>query len=200
MTVFGKNSLIKLGCCCSYILCALLIFFAYAKTAGAQENKEVGRQMGVKGFLDEDGDGFNDLLPDQDGDGVPDALDPDFKGRNADSAYMHQHMYDGPDSGQMMHNMNGWSHGEPGMYGPGDSTGHGGMCPGDSMGGHHGGMDGGGMNPDTSGMGGGGHGPGPGKSGGNVSVKDESVPLEKTAIFERETPKVETGTQQKSNR
>ncbi len=33
----------------------------------------------VCSFIDEDGDGFNDLAPDQDGDGIPDRLDPDTK-------------------------------------------------------------------------------------------------------------------------
>jgi hypothetical protein len=29
-------------------------------------------------FVDEDGDGFNDLAPDADGDGIPNDLDPDY--------------------------------------------------------------------------------------------------------------------------
>ncbi len=29
-------------------------------------------------FVDEDGDGFNDLAPDADGDGIPNGLDPDY--------------------------------------------------------------------------------------------------------------------------
>jgi len=106
---------------------------------------------GAGGFLDEDGDGFNDLLPDTDGDGIPDALDPDAKGHKADSIYMHernerqyqntwQHMnqYD-----------NQMEHGEPGMFGPGDSTMHGGMHDDGGGGGHRGG--GGGMGPDGGG-------------------------------------------------
>ena len=33
---------------------------------------------GVCGFVDEDGDGFNDLAPDADGDGIPNGQDPDY--------------------------------------------------------------------------------------------------------------------------
>jgi len=174
------------------ILGGLILVFSYALPdfSRAQEEKQPDREIGVRGFLDEDGDGFNDLMPDHDGDGVPDALDPDFRGHRPDSAFMHQHRYGDPDSGQTMRYMMGdrfmymGQHGEPGMFGPGDSTGHGGMC-GDSMGwgGHHGGMDPGdttghgGMDPDSMG-GGGHHHPGPGKIGdevkpGDVPIKDE---------------------------
>lgn len=37
------------------------------------EKKKVG------GFVDEDGDGYNDNAPDHDGDGIPNGLDPDYK-------------------------------------------------------------------------------------------------------------------------
>ena len=33
----------------------------------------------VTGFIDEDGDGYNDNAPDHDGDGIPNGLDPDYK-------------------------------------------------------------------------------------------------------------------------
>lgn len=33
---------------------------------------------GVGEFIDEDGDGFNDLAPDADGDGIPNGLDEDY--------------------------------------------------------------------------------------------------------------------------
>jgi len=33
-----------------------------------------------KGFVDSDGDGFNDNAPDHDGDGIPNGLDPDYTG------------------------------------------------------------------------------------------------------------------------
>ena len=37
-----------------------------------------GHGDGVRGFVDENGDGFNDLAPDHDGDGIPNGQDPDF--------------------------------------------------------------------------------------------------------------------------
>ena len=37
-----------------------------------------GNGNGVCEFIDEDGDGFNDLAPDDDGDGIPNRLDPDY--------------------------------------------------------------------------------------------------------------------------
>ena len=37
-----------------------------------------GQGNGVCQFIDEDGDGFNDLAPDHDGDGIPNGLDPDY--------------------------------------------------------------------------------------------------------------------------
>ncbi len=37
-----------------------------------------GNGNGVCGFVDENGDGFNDLAPDADGDGIPNGLDPDY--------------------------------------------------------------------------------------------------------------------------
>ena len=154
----------------SLAMVLLSIFFFQPAFVPSYAQDTPGR--GVGGFLDEDGDGFNDLMPDSDGDGVPDAIDPDFRGHRADSSFMHQHMYGHGDSSGMMYRMMGDEfghmemHGEPGMYGPGDSTMHG--MHGDSSG-HHGGggMGGdGGMDPDSGGMGGGGGmGPAPGKIG-----------------------------------
>ena len=46
------------------------------KTQTKEQNKVHG-----SGFVDADGDGFNDNAPDHDGDGIPNGLDPDYKGK-----------------------------------------------------------------------------------------------------------------------
>ena len=43
-------------------------------------NKSV-MQHGGRGFVDKDGDGYNDNAPDHDGDGIPNGLDPDYQGQ-----------------------------------------------------------------------------------------------------------------------
>jgi hypothetical protein len=37
-------------------------------------------QKGAHGFIDENGDGFNDNAPDADGDGIPNGMDEDYQG------------------------------------------------------------------------------------------------------------------------
>jgi hypothetical protein len=145
-------------------------------SAEAKDKKAPSHEIGVNGFLDEDGDGFNDLLPDSDGDGVPDALDPDFRGHRGDSAGNHQQCPPVlPDSGGPMHDSHRGEigpHGEPGMFGPGDTTGHRGIHDGDGSGGHggHGGHGPrGDLNPDDS-LGGGGHGLNPPDSSGHHKI------------------------------
>ncbi len=49
-----------------------------AAVAMAQTDPGNGNGNGVCGFVDENGDGFNDLAPDADGDGIPNGLDPDY--------------------------------------------------------------------------------------------------------------------------
>ncbi len=36
--------------------------------------------QGAMGFIDENGDGYNDNAPDADGDGIPNGMDPDYTG------------------------------------------------------------------------------------------------------------------------
>jgi hypothetical protein len=68
-------------------LTALVLVMGLAATAAlAQDDGEVtepvetepGSGHGICQFVDEDGDGFNDLAPDADGDGIPNGLDPDY--------------------------------------------------------------------------------------------------------------------------
>lgn len=49
-----------------------------AVSALAQGGFGPGEGTGVCQFIDEDGDGFNDLAPDADGDGIPNGLDEDY--------------------------------------------------------------------------------------------------------------------------
>ncbi|MGD9546249.1 MAG: hypothetical protein AB7V45_01755 [Candidatus Krumholzibacteriia bacterium] len=58
------------------ILLSLLLVGILAGGALAQSGP--GSGDGVCNFIDEDGDGFNDLAPDADGDGIPNGLDPDY--------------------------------------------------------------------------------------------------------------------------
>jgi len=126
-------------------------------------------------FIDENGDGFNDLAPDDDGDGIPNGMDPDwqppadgrgrqlhggpygyglmaaescFGGQVADGEQwqrMMQHMGDGDHDGMMGMGMG--SGGGLMGFGPGTGTGDhaGGGEPGTGWMEHRGGMGGGGM-------------------------------------------------------
>jgi hypothetical protein len=59
---------------------SLVVLLGIALTASAQGFGEATEQgNGVCQFVDEDGDGFNDLAPDADGDGIPNGLDPDYE-------------------------------------------------------------------------------------------------------------------------
>ena len=44
-----------------------------------EKQQEKNRFQHGKGFVDKNGDGFNDNAPDDDGDGIPNGLDPDFR-------------------------------------------------------------------------------------------------------------------------
>ena len=107
-------------------------------------------------FIDEDGDGFNDLAPDADGDGIPNGQDPDYVKPEDGSGSQMKHQYgklgevDGmaqgfghayakmnAHKGEGMGQGSGLSH----AYGPGDGTGTGvgpadgtGFGPGDGTG------------------------------------------------------------------
>ncbi len=92
----------------------------------------LGQGNGVCQFIDEDGDGFNDLAPDADGDGIPNGLDDDYvRPRDADgksmddasgSLFQYKNMF-GKLADVMGHFAlkSGSENGH--MYGPGDCTG-----------------------------------------------------------------------------
>ena len=115
---------------------ALLITFL-AVGANAQDfGPGSGNGEGVCRFIDEDGDGFNDLAPDSDGDGIPNGLDPDYvkpeDGTGLMNRWAHRYgelfrRYFGEDAVASMNGMGGYK------YGPGDGTGTG-AGPGDGSG------------------------------------------------------------------
>ncbi len=45
----------------------------------AQDSTKTTVAAQTQVFVDEDGDGYNDLAPDHDGDGIPNGLDPDWR-------------------------------------------------------------------------------------------------------------------------
>lgn len=115
------------------ILAALLIAFL-AVGANAQDAESAhDNGGGVCRFIDEDGDGFNDLAPDADGDGIPNGLDPDYEKPEDGSGLMNQwaHKY-----GELFRRYFGQdvlSAYYTYQYGPGDGTGTG-VGPGDGTG------------------------------------------------------------------
>ena len=79
-------------------LAATLMAFLFTSTVNAQDStmtqkknqykkemrqgkaKMMKSQKGARGFVDENGDGFNDNAPDHDGDGIPNGKDEDYTG------------------------------------------------------------------------------------------------------------------------
>ena len=107
-------------------------------------------------YIDEDGDGFNDLAPDADGDGIPNGLDEDYVKPEDGSGSQHKHQYgklgevsdiaqgfgyayaymnaykgDGPGQGEGL--SHSYGPGDGTAFGPGDGTGVG-VGPGDGTG------------------------------------------------------------------
>lgn len=148
--IMKKGNSNKRKFCLGPMLAAFMIVLVWSpawivNNAQAQEN--ASDQQGGR-FIDEDGDGFNDLLPDSDGDGIPDLIDPDFKGHPAESLYMNRYMDGQAVEIERNRFQNMQQHGEPGQFGPVDSTGHG------SKGGHGSSPGGPGMSGDQGGQGG----------------------------------------------
>ena len=115
-------------------LAALTILFAAAAQA---QDFGPGQGNGVCQFIDEDGDGFNDLAPDADGDGIPNGMDPDYvkpeDGTGSGNQYKWAYAY-----GELVKQMFGQAEQKAmgvdgsGHWGPGDGTGE---CIGDGTGG-----------------------------------------------------------------
>lgn len=65
-----------------------ILALALAVVALFGVNSTVHAQTGVHGagFVDENGDGYNDNAPDADGDGIPNGMDPDYSPLNPDNS------------------------------------------------------------------------------------------------------------------
>jgi len=61
---------------------AFLVFISMSNDGFAQTKAQKGNKVG--GFVDANGDGYNDNAPDHDGDGIPNGLDPDYQPLNPD--------------------------------------------------------------------------------------------------------------------
>lgn len=117
---------------------AIIAVAAIGTPAGAQTDEQPGNGFGVGGFLDENGDGFNDLAPDSDGDGIPNGLDPDYVPAGDGSG--NRFGAGNGDGDGVCDNVDGLGEmlkalgGNGNSYGPGDGTGFGGFGPGDGTG------------------------------------------------------------------
>lgn len=154
------------------LVIGLLATAALAQDDGEDpgETEGPGQGHGVCQFIDEDGDGFNDLAPDADGDGIPNGLDPDFVKPEDGAGLQYGWGMGDEEFGHFGEGAgDGAGDGEMGMnhYGPGDGTGetgpnedHTGFGPGEAIGegeGEGGNDDSGsGDHDDRGGMGGGG--------------------------------------------
>lgn len=80
--------------------CLLVILFlaGLSSNISAQEEPKKNEKPIVKteksemkhghGFVDADGDGYNDNAPDHDGDGIPNGIDPDYEGKNKKKGFV----------------------------------------------------------------------------------------------------------------
>ena len=79
------------------------------------------------GFVDEDGDGYNDNAPDHDGDGIPNGLDPDYKKLKLKSGFVDldgDGINDNRGMGKMQGNWNGLLNNAFGEKGVGAQNGN----------------------------------------------------------------------------
>ncbi|MBU8869253.1 MAG: hypothetical protein KOO60_00135 [Gemmatimonadales bacterium] len=113
----------------------VLMALLFATVAMAQDEEAatelpdvfISNGNGVCQFVDEDGDGFNDLAPDADGDGIPNGLDPDYA--KLEDGTGSQWMW-GQDEDFDGHMGEGEAGSGPFQYGPGDGEGDGPYGPG----------------------------------------------------------------------
>ncbi|HPF69108.1 MAG TPA: hypothetical protein PLQ13_00440 [Candidatus Krumholzibacteria bacterium] len=129
-----------------------IIFAILMLSAGFAAAQGFGPGDGTCNFIDEDGDGYNDLAPDADGDGIPNGLDPDYVKPEDGTGSQMKHQYGkasdelaksfgaamGAARGALLMNQAKYANAYAGegagfAYGPGDGTGTG-VGPGDGTG------------------------------------------------------------------
>ena len=89
------------------------------------------------GFVDENGDGYNDNAPDHDGDGIPNGVDPDYDGTKNRMGKGSKGFVDADGDGindNLQKGQAGKGKKGKGGYGPGDGTGNKGSGPKDGTG------------------------------------------------------------------
>ena len=113
---------------------AIVAVAAFGSPVFAQFDGGYGFNVG--GFLDENGDGFNDLAPDADGDGIPNGVDPDYAPPMDGTGYRLNADTGCGDDGFMYRENLRWKHRTVSAgFGPGDGTGYGrGNGPADGTG------------------------------------------------------------------
>lgn len=115
-------------------LMATILVLGLASMAAAQDFGP-GQGNGVCQFIDEDGDGFNDLAPDADGDGIPNGMDEDYVRPQDGTGNMHRSGQEDEMGGKEFGFAKGEGMGQGGGngYGPGGGSGSG-VGPGDGTG------------------------------------------------------------------
>ncbi|MCX6169469.1 MAG: hypothetical protein NTX65_09020 [Ignavibacteriales bacterium] len=102
------------------------ILIAYSNIYAQTQNPNPPAQHG-KGFVDKNGDGYNDNAPDHDGDGIPNGVDPDYKGPKLQKNKFVDLNGDGINDNAGK-GKRGGKNGKGG-YGPGNGTGNNGVGP-----------------------------------------------------------------------
>lgn len=102
------------------------ILVAYSNIYAQTQNPNPPAQHG-KGFVDKNGDGYNDNAPDHDGDGIPNGVDPDYKGPKLQKNKFVDLNGDGINDNAGKGKRGGKA--GKGGYGPGNGTGNNGVGP-----------------------------------------------------------------------
>jgi hypothetical protein len=121
----------------SMITLAAVIITLFAASMVFAQDFGPGQGTGECQFIDEDGDGFNDLAPDADGDGIPNGMDDDYvrpqDGTGNQFRYGSLGEMGGQGFGAVGNDLVAKGMGSGNGYGLGDGTGSG-VGPGDGTG------------------------------------------------------------------